>query len=359
MNKLSNLLKNLFDSLPLQEKINFVRHLSLTVKAGLPVFKGLQLIKKQTNSRTLKKIIDQVNKDVGEGHFLADSLSKYKHVFGDFFVSIIRVGESSGTLAANLNYLAEELEKSQDLRSKIKSALVYPIIVFVATLGIVAFLVFFIFPKILPVFANLKAQLPAPTRILIGFSDFITTHGLETLAGIIVLIIVFRILLRFVTPFRYFLHRMMLWTPVLGKMSISVNSANFTRVLGLLLKSGMPIVEALNITSNTLENLVYRREIKYSAEAIGKGSQLAVHLAKKSSVFPILLTGMIEIGENTGNLEENLAYLAEFYTKETDVRLRNLTSILEPMMLLFMGGMVGFVALSIITPIYQLSVSVG
>ena len=162
-------------------------------------------------------------------------------------------------------------------------------------------------------------------------------------------------LIKRVTPIKLMVDKLILWTPVVGPLAVNVNMVNFTRVFGLLLRSGVKIVEAASITSNTFENLVYRRAILSAMEEVKKGGQLATYMAKRKKYFPALMTGMIRVGENTGNLEENLEYLAEYYEDEVETRLHILTSVLEPIMLLFMGLLVGFVALSIITPIYSIS----
>ncbi len=359
MNKLFTILRQSVEHVPEQEKVNFVRHLALTIQAGLPTFEGLKIIRKQTQSKMLRSVIDQVSTDLNSGHLLADSLSKYKHLFNDFFISIIRVGEMSGTLSGNLNYLAEEMEKSRDLKNKIRSALVYPLIILTATLGIVGFLVFFVFPKIIPIFSSLNSQLPITTRILITSAAFIQNHGIVLALGIIAFIIAFRILHQFVSPFRYFFDNLLFFIPVISAIVVDLNATNFTRVLGLLLKSGMPIVESLSVTSQTSNNLVYKRLLGVAAEKIRIGEQLASSLEKTPRAFPPLLSGMISIGENTGNLEENLLYLSEYYVKEVDRLVHTLTTILEPLLLLTMGMLVGFVAISIISPIYQLTSSVA
>lgn len=359
MSSLIRFIRKFFERVPIQERINFIRHLSLTTKAGLPVFEGLKIIKRQTTSKTLLRIIDQLLIAINNGKFLADSLEQYKHIFNDFSISIIRVGETSGALSANLAYLAEEMEKSKELKSKIRSALIYPIIVTMATLAIVVFLVFFVFPKIIPVFASLNVELPTATKILIAFSNFIAKNLTELSIGFALFVIVARFLVNRVQKVRFFLHRLLLFIPLASKISIGYNMANFARVLAILLKSGVAIVEAVIITSKTFENLVYRRELQKAAEEIRKGEQLSFYLVKKPKIFPPLLSGMIEIGENTGNLEENLTYLADYYAKEVDLKTKNLATTLEPLLLLFMGLVVGFVAISIITPIYKITSSVG
>ena len=343
-----------FERLNIQEKINFARHLSIVVKAGLPLIEGLKIIQNQTRSKTLNEILKGLIADVNRGQSLADGLEEHKHIFGDFFINIIRVGETSGTLSQNLLYLADELKKSKELKSKIKSAMVYPMVILFATVAITAFLTFVVFPKIIPVFTGLNVELPATTQFLISVLEFSKTNGVWTILGVAVFIFAFRFFLRS-SVFRYLVHRSIFLVPVVGDLSVNINMTNFTRILGLLLKSGIRIVEAVTITANTFQNLVYRKILLDATEEIRKGEQLAKYLSEKERFFPLLLSGMIRIGENTGNLEDNLFYLAEYYTEEVDNKVRNLTTLLEPIMLLFMGLLVGFVAISIIMPIYSIS----
>ncbi|MBI3589711.1 MAG: type II secretion system F family protein [Candidatus Liptonbacteria bacterium] len=343
-----------FERLSVQEKIDFARHLAIVIKAGLPLVEGLKIIRNQITSKTLIEIVDRLIGDIEKGQSLADSLQAHQHIFGDFFINIIRVGETSGTLAQNLLYLADELKKAKVLRSKIRSAMVYPMVILIATLAITGFLTFVVFPKIIPVFTGLNIKLPATTRILIEVLNFTKQYGWELLVGGILLIVIFRLLIR-LPVFKYFFDRSVFMVPVLSGLTININMANFTRILGLLLKSGIRIVEAVTITASTFNNLVYRRALANADENIRKGQQLAEYLSLNEKFFPILLCGMIKIGENTGNLEDNLFYLSEYYTEEVDNKVRNLTTLLEPVMLLFMGLFVGFVAISIITPIYSIS----
>lgn len=347
--------EKIFEGISIQERINFARHLALVVKAGLPVFEGLKIIQAQTESKTLQKIIQSLIEDINNGKFLADGLQKYEHVFGNFFVNIIRVGEASGTLAKNLLYLADELGRSKALESKVRSAMVYPMVILVATLGVAGFLTFFVFPKLIPVFAGMNVALPVTTQLLINTLGFMKADGIYVLVGLIVFYIVARSVLKTVEPVRYVVHNMLLYVPVLSDVMIDVNMVNFTRVFGLLLKSGVKIVEALDITAHTFNNLVYKKLLILSEDEIKKGGQLGVYLADHKHYFPPLISGMVRIGESTGNLEDNLSYLAEYYDDEIENKLHSLTSLIEPLMLLFMGLLVGFVAISIITPIYSIS----
>ncbi|MBI4160537.1 MAG: type II secretion system F family protein [Candidatus Yanofskybacteria bacterium] len=343
------------ERLSVEEKINFSRHLAMVIKAGLSVYQGLTIIKSQRSSKSMKRIIDNVISDVNNGKFLADSLQRYEKIFGEFFINVIRVGEASGTLAQNLLYLAEELRKARTLKAKVRSALVYPIVILIATVGIVSFLTFFVFPKLLPIFQGLGTKLPPTTIALLATVDFIRNYGVILFFGISVFFIIIRFLMKTIKPIRYVVDLSMLYIPVVSSLTINVSAVNFTRVLSVLLRSGLRIVEALNITSNTFTNLVYKKAFIDAAEQIKKGEQLATALASQTKLFPPLVSEMIRVGENTGNLEENLVYLADFYDEEVETSLQGLTSVLEPMLLLIMGLLVGFVAISIITPIYSIS----
>ncbi len=345
---------NIFRRISLQDKVLFSRHLAIGIKAGMSMQKALGMIKEQAQSKTFIDVLENLIKDTNNGVFLADSLSKYSRIFGDLFINIIRVGENSGTLVDNLNYLATELKKKKALKSKIRGAMIYPLIITIATIGIVGTLMIGVFPKILPVFSSLKITLPITTRILIAVSNFMTEYTIALVVSLFTVIA----LVWFASHYDWYKniwHRIILRLPVVGKISVKVNSANLSRVLGLLLKSGMQIIEAVEITAETMDNYVYRVELKKAKDNLSKGDFFSKYLKQKSRIFPTTLVNMIEVGENTGNLSDNLAYLAEFYEDEVDEVLKNLSSILEPILLLFMGLLVGFIALSVITPIYRIS----
>ncbi len=344
-----------FDRISLQDRINFARHLSLIIKAGLPIYNGLTIIKEQTESPVLKKVVDSLILDVNNGKFLADGLQKFDYLFGGFFINIVRVGETSGTLAKNLLYLADELKRAKSLENKVRSAMIYPLVILVATLAVAGFLTFYVFPKLIPVFSSLNVQLPLTTRIMLWMLSFAQTYGIWILLGIIVFVIAIRIITKQVQPVKYFLDTLALHAPVVSGVIVGVNMVNFSRVLSLLLKSGVKIVESLDITAATFNNQVYRKILLDSKEEITKGGVLGAYLSTKKEFFPPLVYGMVQIGETTGNLEDNLEYLAEYYDDEVDIKLHALTSLIEPIMLLVMGLLVGFVALSIITPIYSIS----
>ncbi len=341
-----------------QQKINFTRHLAIIIKAGLPLLEGLRIIRRQTDSITLRSIVDQLIEDTNNGQSLANSLKRYQSVFGNFYISIIEVGETSGTLADNLLYLADEMKKNKGLRSKVRSAMIYPAILLGMTVVVCGFLAFYIFPKLLTAFASLSVELPITTRILIAALDFLRGYLLWIVGGFFALFILMRFLMRY-ESFKYGVDSVFLRIPVVSSLVVNTAVANFGRILGLLLKSGIKIVEAVIIVSYTFDNLVYRRALQEAAEEIKKGASFAQFLAKKKTIFPVILSAMIEVGENTGNLEDNLIYLSDYYTEEVDTSLKNVTSLIEPIILIIMGLIVGFVALSIITPIYSITQSLS
>ena len=353
--KISFNFRNPFSRVSIQDQVLFAKHLSVMTKAGMPLLDSLQLIKKQTKSKTMARIIDQIVTDVSNGQFLSASMEKYRNIFGDFAVNIIRVGEASGILYENLTYLAEELKKRKELRGKVMGALAYPMIILVATTGIVGILTMYVFPKILPIFKSLRVDLPPTTIALIFISDFMTKYGIYLGIGILLFAIIVWQLTARIKPLKFLFHQLLLMMPIFGKISQNYNLANFSRTLGLLLKSDIKVVEALFITSDTLTNLVYKKTVKDIADNVTRGGEISQHMADKTKLFPVTLAQMIAIGEKTGNLSESLLYLSEYYEGELNDLTKNLSTILEPILMIVMGVIVGFIALSIITPIYEVT----
>lgn len=339
---------------PLQEQVLFAKHLAIMVKTGMPILDSLQLLKKQTKSKSMQKILNQVISDVSNGQFLSASLDKYHKIFGDLFINIVRVGEASGILYENLNYLAEELGKKQALKKKIKGAMIYPLIILIATIGIVTLLTVYVFPKILPIFQSMKINLPITTKLLIVISNFLTNYGIFVFLGLIIFIIVFWLVLKLKTM-KFVINKIMLMLPVVGSMTQAYNIANFCRTLGLLLKSDVKVVEAMTITATTTANPIYRKSLAGISDSVSRGEEISHHLDKAPSLFPAMVTQMVSIGEHTGNLSETLLYLSNYYEEEVDDETKNLSNILEPALMVFMGLIVGFIALSIITPIYEVT----
>ena len=235
------------------------------------------------------KVLDQVIADVSNGQFLSTSLAKFENDFDQFAINIIKIGEESGTLDENLTYLADELRKKQALRSKVVGAMVYPIFILLATLGIAGLLIVYIFPKILPIFASLNVHLPITTRILIWAGHFFSAYGIYLFAGLVLLIIGFVLLTRN-QRFKFFLHNLLLKLPLVGPISKNYHMANFCRTLGLLLKSDIRIVRAFTITAETTSNLVYRKKLETIASSVSTGEKMTTYMEKLPALFPHVLT---------------------------------------------------------------------
>lgn len=353
-NPFGEFIRRLLGSVPLQEKINFARHLSVSIKSGMSLIDALKLIQGQSNSKKFSHLLGKVIEDVENGQFLAQSLAKFQYIFGDLFVNMVKVGETSGNLSQSLLYLAGEIKKQREINRRIKGALIYPLIILIATIGVTLFLTLFIFPKILPIFVSLKIQLPFTTQLVIYVLSFLQFYGLYVLGGLVLLFIFGKGMLA-VRRIHFLFDRLTINLPFISQVVMNITMTSFTRSLSVLLKSGMTLVDALEIARGTFHNLYYQREIEYMAEGVKKGESMARYLAQNHRIFPPMLTSMIQVGESTGNLEENLAYLSDYYESEVDETLKNLTTILEPVLLLTMGLLVGFIALSIITPIYQVT----
>lgn len=350
--------RNLFFRLSVKDKMLFARNLEVMIRSGMQILESLEILKKQTKSKTFIKILDQLIFDIKNGHFLSVGLERYKNIFGDFFINLVRVGEASGTLSENLKYLYEELRKKDELQKKVKGAMAYPAVIFMATVGITSIMIFVIFPKILPVLTSINVELPLVTRVFIALSQFLIKYGYLVGIGLVGLSIGLWLVLK-ISKVRFAWHKIIITMPPINGMSRAVNIISFARTLGLLLKSGIKIVEALEITANTLSNLVYKKEIMKVAEGVRRGDPMSRYFTENTKLFPPIFSQMVLVGENTGKLDESILFLAEYYESELDEATRSLSNVLEPVLLLTMGIIVAFVALAIITPIYKITQTLG
>ncbi len=342
-----------------KEQTFFAKRLSFLIKAGVPLLESLQLIRKQTKSKVQIKVFDKIISDVSNGQYLSTSLQRFNGVFGDFAINIIKVGESSGILSQNLNHLAEELKKKQALRRKVLSALFYPIIVTVATFGITGFLVMYIFPKILPIFQGMKTELPLSTKIIISITSIIRDYGIYIFIGIIIFIVAFFMVRNRVPAVRLALDKFILQIPIVGKIAKDYNFTSICRTLGLLLRSGISVNEALLITADTTENMQYKKSFHQISEGIMKGKTISEMMELSPSLFPDIMVHMIAIGEKSGNLSRTLTYLSELYEDDFEDTTKNLSTTIEPILMIIMGLIVGFVAISVITPIYEITQNIN
>ncbi len=342
-------------SLSIQKQTFFIKRLSFLIKAGIPILESLTMIKEQTKSARYGRVLDSMINDVANGQSLSGSMEKFKKMFGDFSINIISFGESSGILSQNLEYLADELRKKQMLKKKVIGAFIYPAVVTSATFGITAFLMVYLFPKIMPVFSSLHMTLPLSTRIVIFLSNFLQHYGLFLISLLIFCIIAISLSLKKSDSFHYYFDLWILKIPFIGKIIQDYNLANCTRTTGLLLKSGITMSDALPIVVKTNRNLVYKKEFENIVRVVNRGERMSVYLAMRPGLFPDVVSQIISVGERSGNLSNSLIYLSEMYEGEVDDFTKNLSSLIEPALMIFMGIMVGFIAVSIITPIYSIT----
>jgi type IV pilus assembly protein PilC len=340
--------------LSVKDRISFTKRLGMILRSGVPILEGLAMINSHVGSRSAAYIYRSIATDVASGHPLSSGLERFRSIFGDFCVNIVRVGEASGVLHQNLEYVATELKKRQTLRRKVISALIYPALIVVATIGIVVLLTAYLFPKIVPIFFSVKAELPVTTKILIAISDFLTAHGVMLLLGIVAMSLGMYVLLM-IRALRQVCDRAFLSLPFVGSLSRLYNLANISRTLGILLKSSVDIVSAITLVSGGLTNRAYRRALDEINEQIIAGHNLSSQFARYPALFPPLFAQMIAAAEATGNLSSTLLFLSDTYEEEIDDLAKNLTTILEPALMIAMGIIVGFVAISIISPIYSIT----
>ncbi len=342
-----------FFSISLKDKLMFTRNLSVMISSGLPISKSVYNISLQTKNKKFQQILNNIFDDIQAGTTFADGLAHYPNVFGDLFVNMVRVGESSGNLEEILEILSIQLEKEHDLTSKIKGAMTYPAVIIVAMIGIAVLMLTYILPKMMGVFADMKVDLPASTQFIIEMSNMLRAHYIAVAVGLVFFIMAIRFLLTTESGKRI-LGFILINIPVIKNMVIKVNCARFARIYSSLLRSGVPVVQALTIISNTLTNYYYKKAAKDGIEDVQKGVSLSTVIGKNPKVFPVLMAQMAQVGEETGKTEVVLLKLAEFYEDEVDQISKNMSSIIEPVLMIFIGGAVGFFAISMLQPMYSL-----
>lgn len=340
------------------DKLMFTKHLSIMIKSGVPISEALETLAGNTKSSYFKEILINTLKSVENGKPLYKSLEKYPKVFDGFFVNLIKISEESGTLEENLDFLSKQLEKDYMLRKKIQGALFYPAIILSAGLGIGGFISFFILPKLVDFFGSLDVELPFATRILLGFANLMKNQGIYIVGGAVLFFIAFNFLIK-LPGIKPIWHKVLLHIPLFGKMVIYGQISRFCRNFGTMLKSGIPAPLGLETSAKTLSNVVLEGYFLSIQSSLVKGKSIGVALDEGHfPEIPTIITHMVKVAEKTGNLEEVLIYLSEFYESEIDSITKNLTTVLEPILLVIIGAGVAFVALAIIGPIYKLTGSV-
>lgn len=335
----------------------FTKHLSVTLKSGITLPEGLRIMVSQSKGK-MKQIVTHLLHRVESGEDFHTALSHYSKFFSPVYINMVMTGEESGTLDTKLEKLAVQMKKIHTLKKKVQSALIYPSMVFVAIAGLGLSIAFFVLPKILPLFQSLDVELPLTTQWLIQIAHIFENYGVEIMIGFVGSVIFLGWLLR--TKFmRPLVHSLMLKIPVLKNILKNMNLEKFTYTLGSLLESGLTINKALEISADSISNYRYQRALHKTVDAIVSGKNLGESLERYKDLFPPITTKMVQVGENTGTLGTSLEYLSEFYQDEVDETMKNLSNILEPVLLIFIGLIVGGVAISILGPIYEITGNLG
>ena len=331
----------------------FTRQFATMIDAGLPLVQALDILSQQVESKALATALMTIKNDVEGGATYADALRKHPKVFTELYANMVAAGESGGILDTILNRLAAYMEKAMKLKKKVKGAMVYPIVVSTIAVGVIAVIMIFVVPTFSKMFTAMGGTLPMPTLIVMKMSSFLAGIGGVISAMMIVAAIVAFKQIRKTEKGQVITDRIFLKLPIFGVMLRKVAVAKFTRTLGTLISSGVPILDGLEITAKTAGNKVIEYAVMEVRQAVTEGKTLAEPLLK-SKVFPPMVTHMISVGEATGALDAMLNKIADFYDDEVDATVNNLTAMMEPFLMVFLGGSVGFIVIAMYLPIFKL-----
>lgn len=330
------------------------RQLATLVDAGLPLLRGLRILLRQEGNLGLREALNAMGEAVESGSTFSEALGQHPKIFDNLFVNMVKAGEAGGVLEVVLLRLAEFMEKAQRIKNKVRSAMIYPIVVLLAAVGILAFLLTHVIPKFEEIFRDLLGDkgLPAITQFVIDVSNLIRHHGLYVLGGIVGIVVLFRIVGR--TPGgRYRIDQFKLKLPLFGSLFMKTAVARFSRTLGTLMSSGVPVLQALNIVRDTAGNEVIARAIQQVHDSVKEGDNMALPL-EGSGVFPGMVVSMVDVGEETGALPDMLMKVADNYDDEVDTTVEGLTSIIEPIMIVFLAVIIGTIVIAMFVPLISI-----
>ena len=350
---IDDFISKFFGKVKLQEKILFSRNLSGMLKAGLSISRALEVLEKQTKNIIFKKVSASLVSEIAGGGSLSSGLVKNEKVFSTLFVSIVKAGEESGNLAESLREVGVHLEKAYNINRKVKGAMMYPAVIMgaVVLIGILMFI--FVVPTITKTFVELNIELPATTRFIIGISDLFANHALLMVLGLAGLVVG----LYYVSKIKYVhdgLDKFITKLPIIGELVKQVNAARTARTLSSLLSSGVDITRAITITKDVVQNVHYKRVLEKTAIDVQKGIPMSDSFKNSNNLYPIMVGEMISVGEETGKISDMLLSIAIFFEEEVDGKTKNLSTIIEPVLMIIIGAAVGFFALAMITPMYSL-----
>jgi len=337
----------------LTEKLMFTRNLQVMITSGLPLPRSLETLALQSNNKKFRKALLEIREKIIKGSNFSDTLADYPQIFSELFQNMIKVGEETGGLDEVLKILSRQMERENELKSKIRGALVYPAVIIMTMVGIGILMLVMVVPKLAETFEELKIELPLTTKVVIGLGTFLAENGI--LAILIVIAASFLVLLILRTKQgKRTIDAVFLKIPIISTLIKKTNSASTIRTLSSLIASGVPIVKSLEIVSGTLGNIYYREAILQAADKVRKGQKLSLALKPFDSIYPPIVFQMIEVGEETGETSAILSKLADFFEEEISNATKNLAAVIEPILMLIIGGAIGFFAISMVQPMYSM-----
>jgi len=337
--------------------ILMAKNLGAMIEAGLPLSRGLSVLERQTKNRKLKKVFSSIAQDIQMGNNLHTALAKFPKIFSSLMISMVSAGEESGKLGESLKTIGEQMEKTYLLKRKIRGALIYPSIIIIVLVGVGVLMLLFVVPILTETFEELEVELPKSTQVVVVVSEFLTNNTVLSFALFFGVIVSFAAAIRTRQGRRAY-EFMLLHTPLIKTIVREVNAARMARTFSSLLSAGVEVVTALTITHNVVQNSYFKEILDEAKNAVQKGNPISDVFSSHSNLYPILVGEMISVGEETGKLPEMLIQLAGFYENEVEQRTKNISTVIEPVLMVVVGTIVGFFALSMISPIYSLSSSI-
>ena len=341
---------------PVHELVVFTKKLETMIRAGLPILETIAMIKEQTEDKGLKWVIGKIHQDVESGTTLSDAFDKHSQVFNNVYINLLRAGESSGKVDLFLKKLVIGMEKDEKIRSSIKGALIYPIVLLVVAMAVIVLMMVYVVPVFQEMFAGVEGGLPKITQVVVDISEFLR----DPLGGGLLAIILFgifslvSILVKKSYKLRKFWHKFILKLPLFGELIRKSALAKIAMIQGNLTSAGVPVIEALDISGSSIDNIVIKEAMMDIKRGVFSGEPLSKLFENKKTIFPITFTAMVSVGERTGNMEEMFEAIASYYEEEMDITVERLTAMLEPIMIVFMGLTVGFILVAMYTPMFQM-----
>ncbi len=352
-----NLNITLFSRISNAEKILFARNLSAMVEAGLSLARALGVLEKQTKNAGMKKIITGVLAEVTRGSSLHAAFARYPRVFPKIFVAMSRAGEESGTLGKSLSVVAVQMERSYQLTKKVRGAMIYPAIVIVVMIAIFVLMLIFVVPTLASTFEDLHTELPAPTQFLIDVSNLFVTQAIPLVIAVVLIIAGVTAAARSRVG-SHVIDLVLFRFPLIGGIVGKINAARTARTLSSLLSAGVPALTSLEITGDVVGNSVFTPVITRAGELVEKGKPISEAFIEAENIYPVMFSEMAAVGEETGDLAAMLGRVADFYEGEVEQQTKDLSTVIEPLLMVMIGGGVGFFAIAMIAPIYSLSGSI-